>query len=146
PLNHPDWIFEIKHDGFRALAHVEGGECQLVSRNGNAFRTFSELSAWIGERLRVTNAILDGEIVALDSDGRSCFNDLMFRRGDLYFYAFDLLWHDGEDLRELPLIERKARLKELMPRRPSRLLYVDHIEQRGTDFFNQVCVLDLEGI
>jgi bifunctional non-homologous end joining protein LigD len=58
----------------------------------------------------------------------------MFRRGDVYFYVFDLLWHDGE-VRELPLIERKARLQDLMPRKPSRLLYVGHIEQYGSAFF-----------
>src|SRR5207253_3033060 len=99
-FDHPDWIFEIKHDGFRALAHVEDGQCRLVSRNGNTFRTFPALCDWIGNRLRVVNPVLDGEIVCLNEDGRSCFNDLMFHRGDLYFYAFDLLWQDCEDLRE----------------------------------------------
>src|SRR5204863_1953428 len=94
----------------------------------------------------VENAILDGEIVCLNNDGRSCFNDLMFHRGDVYFYAFDLLWHDGDDVRELPLIERKGRLKDLIPRKPSRLLYVDHIDEHGREFFEQVCALDLEGM
>ena len=70
------------------------------------------------------SAILDGEIVCLDPQGRSQFYDLMFRRGQPYFYAFDLLWLDGEDLRELPLLERKTRLKELILERPS--LQVNH--------------------
>ena len=68
PFNHPEWICEIKHDGFRALAHVEDGQCRLVSRNRNTFRTFQVLCDWIGNRLRVENAVLDGEIVSLNDD------------------------------------------------------------------------------
>src|SRR5262249_32829856 len=97
PFDSSDFIYEIKHDGFRALASVQAGECQLVSRNGNVFRGFRELSEWIGRRLKV-DAILDGEIVVLDEYGRSQFNDLLFHRGSQYFYAFDLLLLNGEDL------------------------------------------------
>jgi len=76
---------------------------RLVSRNGNVFHGFRELSEWIGRRLKV-DAVLDGEIVVLDEYGRSQFNDLLFRRGVLYFYAFDLLSMNGEDVRPLPLM------------------------------------------
>src|SRR5262249_45452924 len=133
------------HDGFRALALVQTSECQLLSRNGNVFRGFRELSEWIGRRLKV-DAVLDGEIVVLDEYGRSQFNDLLFRRGMLYFYAFDLLSVNGEDLRALPLIEGKARLRKLIRRGRSRLLYVDHIKAQGCDLFSRICELDLEGI
>src|SRR5262245_30349677 len=90
PFDSSDFIYEIKDDGFRALASVQAGECQLVSRNGNVFRGFRELSGWIGRRLKI-DAVFDGDIVVLDDYGRSQFNDLLFRRGSLYFYAFDLL-------------------------------------------------------
>jgi ATP-dependent DNA ligase len=71
----------------------------------------------------------------------------MFRRGQPFFYAFDLLWLNGEDLRSLPLLKRKARLKKLIGRRKgSRLLYLDHVEGSGSRFFAKACELDLEGI
>lgn len=145
PFDSTDFIFEIKHDGFRALAYLQGGECQLISRNGNVFRGFKELAKSIGSRMKV-DAVLDGEIVVLDGYGRSQFNDLLFRRGVLYFYAFDLLSLNGEDIRTMTLLERKARLRKLIRRGRSHLLYVDHIEQKGCEFFKRICELDLEGI
>ena len=145
PFDSSDFIYEIKHDGFRALARVQAGECQLISRNGNIFHGFKELSEWIGRRLKI-DAVLDGEIVVLDEYGRSQFNDLLFRRGILYFYAFDLLSLNGEDFRTVPLIERKARLRKVVRRGRSHLLFVDHIEKKGCEFFRRICELDLEGI
>src|SRR5438876_10891540 len=71
---------EIKHDGFRTLAYIQNGECDLVSRNGNTFRNFKDLAQWIGENFRVESAVIDGEIVCVDEHGRSVFNDLLFRR------------------------------------------------------------------
>jgi bifunctional non-homologous end joining protein LigD len=146
PFDSADYIFELKIDGFRALAYIENGECDLVSRNGNTFRNFKSLAQWIGENLRVENAVIDGEIACVDDAGRSIFNDLMFRRRECLFFAFDLLHLNGEDLRGLPLIERKARLKRLLRRKRSRILYVDHIEKHGQRLFEKVCGLDLEGI
>jgi ATP-dependent DNA ligase len=113
---------------------------------GNTFRNFKDLAQWIGENLRVENAVLDAEIACVDDSGRSVFNDLLFRRRDCVFFTFDLLFLNGEDLRALPLIERKARLKRLLRRKRSPVLYVDHIEARGRKFFEKVCELDLEGI
>lgn len=92
------------------------------------------------------NAILDGEIVCVDADGRSQFNQLLFRRGTPIFAAFDLLWHDGEDLRALALIQRKRRLSAVVPRRSASILYVSHIATHGVALFNQVCDQDLEGV
>ena len=74
------------------------------------------------------------------------FNDLLFRRRECLFFALDLLFLNGEDLRALPLIEGKKRLKKLLRRKRSRVLYVDHIEAHGQRFFEKVCELDLEGI
>jgi bifunctional non-homologous end joining protein LigD len=96
--------------------------------------------------LHVSRAILDGEIVVLDADGRSNFNDLLFRRGEARFYAFDLLWRDGEDLRFLPLPDRIQRLRQCLPKRSSRVLYCHHIDERGEELFKLACERDLEGI
>jgi bifunctional non-homologous end joining protein LigD len=146
PFDHPDWLFEIKHDGFRALAIVEGHRCRLVSRRGHQFTKWSLLGEEIAHSVHADHAVLDGEIVCLGPDGRSQFYTLMFRRDWPYFCAFDLLSVDGEDLRELPLVERKRRLRRIVPRIDSRLLYIDHLEQRGVDLFRESCGRDLEGI
>ncbi len=74
------------------------------------------------------------------------FYDLLGGRGKQYLYAFDLLYLDGEDLRELELVERKSRLTQLIPEDTTRLLYVDHVEEKGVELFEKVCELDLEGI
>jgi bifunctional non-homologous end joining protein LigD len=146
PFDHPDWFFELKWDGFRAIAYVESGACDLVSRNGRPFKKFAVLRDSVAAVVGKHNAILDGEVVALDASGRAQFYPLLHRRADPYFYAFDCLWLDGRDLRRIPLVERKRILRRLVPPQPSRLLYVDHIEARGVDLFREVCQLDLEGI
>jgi ATP-dependent DNA ligase len=79
-------IFELKIDGFRSLAYVEKGKCDLVSRNGNTFRNFKDLALWIGENLRVENAVIDGEIACVDDSGRSVFNDLLLRWRECLFF------------------------------------------------------------
>ena len=92
-------------------------------------------------------AILDGEIVCLDGKGVSQFNQLLSRKGEPIFYAFDLLWLDGKDLRQRPLVERKKRLARLVrAAKCSRLLYAQHIEQHGKGFFAEICARDLEGV
>jgi bifunctional non-homologous end joining protein LigD len=145
PFNHPDWLFEIKWDGFRSLVRVEHGNCRLISRNGNEFKSFSALNDAIAEQLRVS-AVLDGEIVSLDDNGRPQFRDLLFRRGEPRFIAFDILQCNGEDLRYLPLIDRKLRLRSVLPQRSERLLYCDHVENDGEGLFRLACEHDLEGI
>jgi bifunctional non-homologous end joining protein LigD len=146
PFDHPDWLFEVKHDGFRALAHVEGHQCRLVSRNGHTFRQWPHLCEELAHAVKAHDAVLDGEIVCLDRRGRSDFKSLLYRRVWPYFYAFDLLAVDGDDLRAWPLIERKRRLRTLIPPVPTRLLYVESVEGRGRDFFEVACAYDLEGI
>jgi bifunctional non-homologous end joining protein LigD len=145
PFEHPDWIFEPKMDGFRVVAYVEGGACRLVSRNRNAFKTFEPLAQAIAQDLAGRSAILDGEIVRPGPDGRPMFYELMRRRGPFCFYAFDLLWLDGWDLRDKPLLERKLFLRRLLPRRPQSVLYVDHVTN-GTELFQVICDQDMEGV
>jgi bifunctional non-homologous end joining protein LigD len=145
-LDHPDVLFEVKHDGFRALAIVEGHHCRLVSRRGHVFAKWDVLCTEISHGIRAHDCVLDGELVCLDADGRSNFHKLMFRRDWPFFYAFDLLSVDGDDLRGHPLVARKRRLRAVMPRIESRLLYVDHLVGRGRDLFREACRRDLEGI
>jgi bifunctional non-homologous end joining protein LigD len=146
PFDHPDWLFELKHDGFRALAHVTGHRCDLISRRGVVFRQFPQLAEEIAHSVRSHDAILDGEIVCLDDDGRSNFHKLLFRRDWPFFFAFDILMVDGEDLRDRRLVERKRRLRLVMPRIESRLRLVESINARGVALFDAVCRHDLEGI
>src|SRR4051794_28476631 len=100
-FDHAACIFEPKIDGFRALARVEGHRCSLVSRNGHVFRSWPQLAEEIAHAVRSLRAVLDGEICCLDTDGRSNFNALLFRRAWPHFYAFDLLSLDGRDLTHL---------------------------------------------
>jgi ATP-dependent DNA ligase len=121
-FSHQEWIYEVKWDGFRSLAHVDKGKCRLISRNGNQFKSFPALAERLPAELRAQSAVLDGEIVCLDRHGKTQFKDLLFRRGEPRFYAFDLLWCDA-DLRNLPLIDRKLRLRSVVPQRGERLLF-----------------------
>jgi bifunctional non-homologous end joining protein LigD len=90
--------------------------------------------------------VLDGEIVCLDNTGQTNFENLLFRRGEPRVYAFDLLSWEGEDLRYLPREERKLRLRAVLPQTGERLLYCDHVELAGEEFFWLACQRDLEGI
>ncbi len=146
PFDHPDWVFELKQDGFRGMAYIAEGKSKLLSRTDHVFQSFGLLYKLLAN-LPVQNAIIDGEIVCLNDQGVSQFNQLMFRRGVPYFYAFDLVWFNGEDFRQFPLIERKDRLKELiLDANNPALLYADHVEQYGCDFFRMICEKNLEGI
>jgi bifunctional non-homologous end joining protein LigD len=133
----------------------------LVSRNGNEFKSFPALNEALPIKLRAASAVLDGEIVCLDADGKPQFRDLLFRRAEPLFYAFDILWDEhgktdkeeenrrfrsGEDLRYLPLIDRKLRLHAVMPKRGEHILYCDHIDGDGEALFRLACQHDLEGI
>jgi hypothetical protein len=97
PFDNPDYIFELKHDGFRAVVYLQNGECKLISRNLKNLR-FESLKLALS-KLAVKNAILDGEVVVLNAQGVSQFNQLLNRKAEPVLYAFDLLWLDDEDLR-----------------------------------------------
>jgi bifunctional non-homologous end joining protein LigD len=92
-----------------------------------------------------TNAVLDGELACLDEEGKPQFNRLLRRRGEPVFVAFDLLWLNGRDLRDRPLLDRKAALRTLI-RNGGRILYADHIDGKGAGLYRAVCHSDLEGI
>jgi bifunctional non-homologous end joining protein LigD len=146
PFDHPEWVFELKYDGFRSLAVIQNGHTQLISRNGNPFSSFADLCKGLTLPLG-GKTVLDGEIVCLDKRGRPQFRDLLFHRGEPCFFAFDLLMSDGKDLRTEKLTDRKQQLRRLILKVPeSRMRYVDHVEQHGTALFQRVCKMDLEGI
>jgi bifunctional non-homologous end joining protein LigD len=146
PFDDPDFLFELKHDGFRALAHIWDGRCELISRKRNAYKSFNELRENLA-KLNVQNAVIDGELVCLDSEGRSIFNELLFRRGSPIFYAFDLLYINGRDLRQLPLIERKEKLREVIDKSGlPDVICGKYVEGRGVDLFNEVVRRNLEGV
>jgi bifunctional non-homologous end joining protein LigD len=146
-FDHPDWIFELKYDGFRALACIENRRCRFISRNGHRFSSFSNLERAI-ETAIAGKTILDGELVCVDDEGRPQFEDLLLRRGNPCFFVFDLLMREGQDFRSAALMDRKQELRRLLATVPPDVpvRYVDRIEGKGIALFERVCVSDLEGI
>ena len=146
PFDDPAWLFEPKYDGYRGLLYVTRKGCWIRSKRGNLLRRLDQLCYWVREELPVKEAILDGEVVALDREGRQNFRDLIAGRGNLHYAAFDALWVNGEDLRGLPLSRRKRALMGLVPATTTVLSPVFSIEERGRDLFEAVERLDLQGI
>ena len=141
-----EWVYELKHDGFRALAYVKEGRCQFVSRRGNEMKRFSDLAACIAKELKVKDAILDGEVVALDGAGRPAFYDLMKRQCQAVYYAFDVIWLNGRDLRNSSLLERKKILRSVIPRKSSWVGCVSYVDRGALKLFELVKKGDLEGL
>jgi bifunctional non-homologous end joining protein LigD len=146
PFDDPDWLYEIKHDGFRALALIDRGHCWFVSRRKHKFHGFRELAAALVREVNAEVAVLDGELAVPDQTGRTVFTAMMKHRQQARFYAFDLLHLNGEDLHKSPLLTRKAKLKRLLPARSAHVLYVDHTKGAGQRLYKLACELDLEGI
>jgi bifunctional non-homologous end joining protein LigD len=120
--------------------------CHFRSKRGNVLKQFEELCHWVREELPVRNVILDGEVVALDAEGRQDFRTLLARRGNLHYAAFDVLWLNGKDLRGLSLTRRKRALERVIPATSTVLSRVFAVEGRGRDLFAAAERLDLEGI
>jgi bifunctional non-homologous end joining protein LigD len=148
------WVHEIKFDGYRMLAYVEGGQARLLSRNTLDWsRRFGQVTEALAD-IRAKDAIIDGEVCVLDERGRADFQKLQAlveggKPARLPYLVFDLLWLDGEDLRKLPLLKRKAKLEAIVPKRSAVVQYVDHFAARtdddGVKFFVGVCESGLEG-
>src|SRR6202158_2883561 len=157
PFSDPNWLFEIKWDGVRALARIENGALTLRSRTGvDIAKRYPELAA-LPEALAARQAILDGEIVALDAQGHSDFERLQERMHvrapsenlvaqiPVIYFAFDLLYCDGYDLRKAPLLERKQLLSRLM-HTFERFRYSDHQLEKGKELFQLAKENGLEGV
>lgn len=145
-----DWLHETKFDGYRVALDVADGECRVITRGGQDWtKRFGSVAA-AAARLPANRAILDGEIVALDSAGRTSFQLLqrVLKEGGGKFacYVFDLLEVDDRDLRPLPLLERKEALKKLLGRGRHPLRYAEHVDGFGGDVWKEACRLGLEGV
>ena len=148
PFDEPGWLYEIKWDGYRAMAFVNKGQVELKSRNDKSFNdkfypVTQALKKW------KINAVVDGEIVVVGENGISNFGDLQNWRseadGELLYYVFDILWYEGKDLTHLPLTERKSILKTVLPKDPI-IHWSTFFEESGTVFFEHAKKIGLEGI
>lgn len=157
PFSNPEWIFETKWDGFRSICFVKDGKARFVSRNQIEMTAQYPELAGVGKQVDAKEAILDGEIVALDRDGMPRFQLLQPRvgrksglaalrgKGQIVYYVFDLLYVDGYDLTPCPVVERKAALEGIL--RPASFIKLsDHIEADGEAFFKEIEKFHLEGM
>jgi bifunctional non-homologous end joining protein LigD len=159
PFSDPDWIFETKWDGFRSVCFLKAGKAQFVSRNLlDMTPQYPEL-AKIGDQVKADQAILDGEIVALDEHGMPRFQLLQPRHGRknardiarlartsrIVYYVFDLLYYNGYDLMSCALVDRKVLLEKII--RPGKIAnYSFHVAADGEKFFRQIEKFRLEGM
>ncbi len=158
-FDNPEWLFEIKWDGYRAVAFIENGRARLVSRNQNDLTgQFTELRD-LPKFIKAENAVLDGEIVALDEQGRSSFSLMQQRTGirahgrrvagqsglPIAYYIFDLIYVDGYDLRRVSLEDRKQVLSEIVSANEV-VRYSEHFLEHGKALFEAAKEQGLEGI
>jgi len=147
PFDNKDFLFEIKWDGFRAIAEVENHKVHLYSRNNLPFTSrFPEIAASLAKL--PFDVVLDGEITVLNKEGKPEFQLLQNYQsslGELVYYIFDLLYIDGYDLQHLPLLKRKEILKKILLPLP-HVAFSDHVEKDGTAFFKTAARENLEGI
>ncbi len=146
-----DWVYEIKFDGYRALAFINGGDVHLLSRNEKDFaERFPEVRDAL-EDLALSDTIIDGEIVAMDSKGRSSFqllqtSDMVPERPPIFYYAFDLLKLNGKDLRQRPLMERKAMLEKTLSKAQGIVRFSAGVGNNAQKLLKQARKLGLEGL
>lgn len=149
PFDDPNWLYEVKWDGYRALGFINKGEANLFSRNNKTFNEKFYPIHRILEKWKI-DAVIDGEIIVLNDKGVSNFGDLQNWRseadGDLVYYVFDVLWYDRKNLMGLPLNQRQAILKEILPVNDDRVRVSKVFNASGIDFFNAAERMGLEGI
>jgi bifunctional non-homologous end joining protein LigD len=142
------WEFEVKWDGYRALGRVAGGDATLTSRNGNDLTgRFSNVAKELAKAVKTPDCVLDGEVVALDDDGRSSFS--LMQQGKpgtpIVYYVFDVLEVDGEPVVDLPLVERRKRLAELLDKRNRTVRFSETFDD-GVALFEAAKEKRLEGV
>lgn len=150
PFSGANWLFEPKWDGYRAVCYLEGGMVRFVSRNKRSLtKRFPELQSIVKD-IRASVAVFDGEIVAVDAEGVPSFDRLRSRKCGpdfaIVYYAFDLLYVDGSNLMNQPLIDRKRALRKVLSKRISRVRYTDHVLRDGEVFFTELEKRGLEGM
>ena len=143
------WVHEIKHDGYRLMLRRDGLRVRCFTRNGHDWANRFPGIAYAASKILASSFLIDGKAVIARDDGTPDFHALRSqRRGrEAVLYVFDLIEHDGDDLRDLPLIERKRRLKKLLGRAKRRSIqFVEHLTGDGPTVFRHVCAMGLEGI
>jgi bifunctional non-homologous end joining protein LigD len=143
-----EWVFEVKWDGYRALAYVSGGEVTLRSRRGNDFtERFATVASALEKAVKTPDCVLDGEVCALDDEGRSSFSAMQQGKPEtpLVYYVFDVLEVEGEPLVDLPLEERRERLEQLIDRR-NRTVKISEFFDDGKALLAAVREQGLEGV
>jgi bifunctional non-homologous end joining protein LigD len=146
PFDGPDWLFDVKYDGFRGLCYVEQGRGCFISRNGNVLSRCDALGDQVAAALDVDEAVIDGEVIAADETGRPQYYDLLRGTSSPCYIAFDLVWLNGADLRPLPLYERRRALQSMLPKGSKILSEALSVEGRGRELVDLMCAHDLEGV
>jgi bifunctional non-homologous end joining protein LigD len=150
PFSNPEWLFEPKWDGYRALCFIDNAKIWFVSRNGNDLSKRFPVLQTLVDLVKADSAVIDGEIVALDKDGLPCFDKTRapkVQECEIVFYAFDVLELNGEDLKQKALLERKTLLKNVLPRQAAeRIRFTDHIIGHGERLFALLEKKGLEGM
>ena len=149
PFDDPDWIYEVKWDGYRAVSYINNGTVSISSRNNKSFEAkYYPIASVMGKWS--INAVLDGEIVVIGKDGKANFSALQNWRseadGNLIYYVFDLLWYNDIDIMTLTLAERQAILKEILPVNDDHVRLSQTFTDNGLDFFTAAKKMGLEGI
>lgn len=148
PFTSEEWLYEIKWDGYRAVAEMNEGKIALISRNLTSFtKTYLPVAEALAD-LKI-NAVLDGEIIALDEKGAGNFQQLQNWQKEpvqLQYCIFDIIWMQGYDLTNLPLLVRKTLLQNVLPTSHAIIKYSDHIVGDGEAFFKLAVEKGLEGI
>lgn len=148
PFDQPGWMYEVKWDGYRAIALIRNGDVELASRNSKSFNdkfypVYQELQTW------KMNVVMDGEIVSLNEKGMADFSRLQGWRseadGQLVYYVFDILWYEGKDLMPLPLHQRREILRSILPT-SADIKISENFETNGIEFFKLAQEMSLEGI
>jgi bifunctional non-homologous end joining protein LigD len=145
------WLHEIKYDGYRMHARIDGGKIQLLTRTGLDWSHRYKRTIEVLHSLKVKSAYLDGELCALNAEGVPAFSRLQAamdegRTDQLVFFAFDLLYLNGKNTAQLPLIKRKERLERLFKKETQGLRYSEHVFTDGPRFLEHACKLGLEGV
>jgi bifunctional non-homologous end joining protein LigD len=148
PPSGPLWVHEIKHDGFRLMVRREGLRVRLFTRSGHDWADRFPAIVEAASRLRASSFLIDGEAVVCREDGVSDFDALRSRRRDhdVTLIAFDLIEWQGDDLRDVPLLDRKRRLAKLLGKANHTIRFNEHLTHDGAAVFDHACRLGLEGI
>ncbi|MDB5158121.1 MAG: ligD [Mucilaginibacter sp.] len=148
PFDDPDWVYEVKWDGYRAIAVIEKKGAELISRNNIPFDKYYPINNILKDWQ--LNAVIDGEIVVLNDKGLSDFGALQNWRseadGNLVYYVFDILWYKGKNLMHLPLTDRQAILKDVLPTNDDRVRQSKVFAANGIEFFEAAEKIGMEGI